>query len=75
MINISRREAVQGAVAAATVMLGAPSVRAQKDQQTLQFVAQADLRVLDPVWSTGYITRNHSYLVYDTLFAQTRTAK
>src|SRR5215471_8236613 len=68
MINISRREAVQGAVAAATVMLGAPSVRAQKDQQTLQFVAQADLRVLDPVWSTGYITRNHCYLVYDTLF-------
>ena len=32
------------------------------------FVAQADLKVLDPVWTTAYITRNHSYLVYDTLF-------
>jgi peptide/nickel transport system substrate-binding protein len=31
-------------------------------------VAQADLKILDPVWSTAYITRNHGYLVYDTLF-------
>src|SRR5215204_411626 len=23
---------------------------------------------LDPVWQTAYITRNHGYLVYDTLF-------
>ena len=35
---------------------------------TLRFVAQADLKILDPVWTTAYITRNHSYLVYDTLF-------
>jgi peptide/nickel transport system substrate-binding protein len=31
-------------------------------------VAQADLKVLDPVWTSAYITRNHSFLVYDTLF-------
>jgi peptide/nickel transport system substrate-binding protein len=31
-------------------------------------VAQADLKILDPIWTTGYITRNHGYLVYDTLF-------
>jgi peptide/nickel transport system substrate-binding protein len=31
-------------------------------------VAQADLKILDPVWTTAYITRNHGYLVYDTLF-------
>jgi peptide/nickel transport system substrate-binding protein len=24
--------------------------------------------VLDPIWTTAYITRNHGYLVYDTLF-------
>jgi peptide/nickel transport system substrate-binding protein len=68
MRQVSRRDIIRGAVAAGTVTLGTPSVHAQKDQQTLNFVAQADLRVLDPVWSTGYITRNHSYLVYDTLF-------
>jgi hypothetical protein len=49
-------------------MLSTPSVRAQKDQQTLRFVAEADLQIFDPVWTTAYITRNHGYLVYDTLF-------
>ena len=41
---------------------------AQKGRQTLRFVAEADLRILDPIWTTAYITRNHGYLVYDTLF-------
>jgi len=50
MDRISRRRAVRGAAAAAAAMtLGAPSVHAQKDQQTLRFVAQADLKILDPV--------------------------
>ena len=68
MERISRRQVVRGAAAAAAVTLGAPSVRAQKDQRVLRFVAEADLRVLDPIWTTAYITRNHGYLVYDTLF-------
>src|SRR5260370_18941842 len=69
MYRISRRQAVQGAAAAAVATtLGAPSVHARKGRQTLRFVAQADLKVLDPVWTTAYITRNHGYLVYDTLF-------
>ena len=37
-------------------------------QQTLRFVPQADLKIVDPIWTTAYITRNHGYLVYDTLF-------
>jgi hypothetical protein len=28
-----------------------------------------DLRVLDPIWTTAYVTRNHGYMVFDTLFA------
>jgi peptide/nickel transport system substrate-binding protein len=35
----------------------------------LRFVPQASLTVLDPIWSTNYVTRSHGYLVYDTLFA------
>ena len=66
--GISRRQVVRGAAAAAAMTLGAPSVHAQKDRQTLRFVAQADLKILDPIWTTAYITRNHGYLVYDTLF-------
>ena len=66
--GISRRQVIRGAAAAAASTLGAPSVQAQKAQQILRFVAQADLQILDPIWTTAYITRNHGYLVYDTLF-------
>src|SRR5437660_11876210 len=69
MDRISRRQIVRGAAAtAATAALGAPSVHAQKDPQTLRFIAEADLKVFDPIWTTAYITRNSGYLVYDTLF-------
>src|SRR5712671_7486077 len=69
MSRLSRRRLLGSAVAtAAAVTLGAPSVHAQKRVQTVRFVAQADLKIVDPVWTTAYITRNHGYLVYDTLF-------
>ena len=69
MDRIGRRHIVQGLVATTAAMtLPAPSAYTQKDRRTLRFVAEADLKVLDPVWTTAYITRNHGYLVYDTLF-------
>ena len=43
--------------------------RAQETESTLRVIAHADLRSLDPIWTTAYISRNHGYLVYDTLFA------
>ncbi len=73
MNRINRRQVLRGSAAAATAMtLGAPSVHAQKDQQSLGFVAEADLKILDPVRTTAYITRNHGYLVYDTPFRHGR---
>jgi peptide/nickel transport system substrate-binding protein len=68
MNRLSRRQVLSGAGAAGATMLSAPSVCAQSSQQTLRFIAEADLKVLDPIWTTAYITRNHGYLVYDTLF-------
>src|SRR5262245_29960115 len=70
MRSLNRRKflAGAGAAAAATATLATTRARAQKSGGTLRFVAQADLKILDPVWTTAYITRNHSYLVYDTLF-------
>jgi peptide/nickel transport system substrate-binding protein len=38
-------------------------------QTTLRVVMHSDLKILDPVWSGAYITRNHGYMIYDTLFA------
>src|SRR5215470_1698271 len=36
---------------------------------TLRVVPYSDLKILDPIWTPAYITRNHGYLIYDTLFA------
>src|SRR3954452_15301533 len=66
--GISRRQAVGGVAAATATMLSAPSVHAQSGRRTLRFIPQAGLKILDPVWTTAYLTRNHGYLVYDTLF-------
>ena len=69
MKRLSRRQVLGGAAATvATIALDVPAIHAKKSAGTIRFVAQADLKVLDPVWTTGYITRNHGYLVYDTLF-------
>jgi peptide/nickel transport system substrate-binding protein len=69
MGHVSRRKVVRGGAAAAAIMFGARSVRTQPSHSsTLRFAAHADLKVLDPVWTTAYITLNHGYLVYDTLF-------
>jgi len=45
------------------------STASAQSQKTLRFIAQADLRILDPIATTAYITRNHGYMIYDTLFA------
>ena len=54
-------------MAAGAFTLSTPYVHAQ-NRQVLRFVPHASLKVLDPVWTAAYISRNHSYLVYDTLF-------
>ena len=37
--------------------------------QTLRVVKHSDLKILDPIWTTAYIVRNHGYMIYDTLLA------
>jgi peptide/nickel transport system substrate-binding protein len=38
-------------------------------ETTLRVVPHSDLKILDPIWTPAYITRNHGYMIYDTLFA------
>ena len=35
----------------------------------LKAKVHADLKNIDPIWTTAYISRNHGYLIFDTLFA------
>src|SRR5437667_1958472 len=53
---------------AGVVALLAP-LGAADAQVTLKAVMHSDLKIVDPIWTTAYITRNHGYMVYDTLFA------
>ncbi len=70
MEGLSRRQFMVSTVAGgAAFALRAPYVHAQKRGGTLRFIPHADLQVLDPIWTTAYITRNHGYMIYDTLFA------
>ena len=36
---------------------------------TLKATMANDLKYVDPFWTTAYVTRNHGYMIYDTLFA------
>ena len=42
-----------------------------ESKRLLKFIPQSDLAILDPVWTTAYVTRNHGYMVFDTLYGQT----
>ena len=48
--------------------LAMPALVAAQSQRVLRFIPQADLAVLDPMWTTAFVTRHHGYMVFDTLF-------
>ena len=52
----------------ATPALATPAIAAPTRAQTLRFVPQSDLAVLDPIATTNYVTRNHALMVFDTLY-------
>lgn len=56
-------------LAALIAIAGAANMAvAQDTNDVLRMVPQADLKVLDPIWTTAFVTRDHGYMVYDTLF-------
>ena len=44
-------------------------VTAETKLKTLSVVMHSDLRIIDPIYTTAYIARDHGYMVYDTLLA------
>jgi peptide/nickel transport system substrate-binding protein len=48
--------------------LAAPSIGRGAGAKVLRFIPQSDLAVLDPVWTSAYVTRNHAMMVFDTLY-------
>ena len=41
-------------------------------ESVLKIIPHADLKNLDPIWTTAYISRNHGYMIYDTLLQWTK---
>jgi len=66
----TRRSFLKSAAAIGAATLAAPRIGSAQSAQTLKFIPQADLVVLDPIWTTATVTRNHGFMVYDTLFGQ-----
>jgi peptide/nickel transport system substrate-binding protein len=66
--GMTRRDFAAAAGAAALGLHGF-ATKARAADQTLRFIPQTDVQVLDPIWTTAYVTRNHGYMVFDTLFA------
>ncbi len=63
------------ALALGTLALTAAPLAALAQTKTLKVVAHADVKILDPTFTTAYISRNFGYMVYDTLFAQDANGK
>jgi peptide/nickel transport system substrate-binding protein len=67
-----RRTLLTGAAAAT---LARPALAQPAAARVLRYVPQSDLTVLDPVFTTAYITRHHSMMVYDQLYGLDSTLK
>src|SRR6185312_17243125 len=70
MLHISRRHCgrvVSGGIMA--IMLPGAARSAPPQAKTITAVMYSDLRTLDPIFTGAYITRDHGYMVYDTLLA------
>src|SRR5215467_8184807 len=71
MKKVNRRTVLKAAAGAgalaASARLAAPAL-AQGPGRTLRFVPQANLANFDPIWTTQYVVRNASALVWDMLY-------
>src|ERR1700687_3921480 len=65
-MNIRNLSRVSGMTVA---LWAALAVSSPADAKTVTAVMHADVRAIDPGFTTAYITRDHGYMVYDTLLA------
>src|SRR5947199_4368273 len=75
MPGIAAKLRLLGALVGVALLLAPGTGSAQTAPKTLRFIPQADLRSIDPIWTTAYVTRNYGYLVFDTLFALDKDLK
>ncbi len=67
------RRTLLSVLAAACTAVAVPGAMAQGT--VLRVVPHSNLAILDPIWTTAYMSRNHGYMIYDTLFGTDENAK
>ena len=67
-IAMNPRSLFAHAASAALVCAMLLPVAAQAQTKTLKVVPHSNITILDPIWTTAFVTRNHGYMIYDTLF-------
>ena len=55
-------------LAAFAAVCGVNAFSAGAQVKVLRIVPHSNLAILDPIWTTAYMSRNHGYMIYDTLF-------
>ena len=70
MFHITRWKRPTIAAALSVLALSvAPMSQAMAAGKTITAVMHSDLRIIDPGFTTAYITRDHGYMIFDTLLA------
>lgn len=64
---ITRRRLAASIMGAA---LATPFVSRAATRASLRYVPNSDLTLLDPVWTSAFVTRIHGLMVFDTLYGQ-----
>jgi len=63
-----KRRSLFAAAALVSALVAPLMSQAQAPAKTLRVVPHANITILDPIWTTAFVTRNHGYMIYDTLF-------
>jgi peptide/nickel transport system substrate-binding protein len=64
-VRFGLRSAIAAGIVAIAALHG-PQAMAQG--KVLKVIPHSNLAILDPIWTTQYMARNHGYMIYDTLF-------
>jgi len=63
LIRIAMRT-MKLSIAASLLLMGTAQA-----ESVLRVNMHSDLKIVDPIWTTAYMSRNYGYMVYDTLFS------
>ena len=75
MTTIGTRLRTLAIALGAAAALAASLALAQGEAKVLRVVPHSNLAILDPIWTTQYMARNHGYMIYDTLFGTDEKSK